>query len=624
MHRYVALIFVCVALGLSACGDGGDQDPWKNPNDPNFPGVPKLPDATELKFLDGLPSDITLDRYLYYISTQEDGPGLYAYRPSTDDITYVDPEVDLYTLPFVHMLPQGKIHADNRVSEYRAGGVMYATIGEDPDYANIMQHEYHYVSSDPDDGATPHRISSTQSHASAGMEGLFSYDLEDLKLTSFLQGLTDGLRFDLGMDANTPAIEAPKGRVLMSSVADDLHTHAYWLYIKDNGDLVFYDRDFQNSYPVVDADSGDPLTDVRQPTQYIEAVGRDGFLVGISFEIDDPEDEEEAREKTGAAYIITAPEDGESEGHAKRVLNAENATLRFSPTLGGIGLMRPSEQLMYTREDAIIFAAGDDIFSILGSSDEDGVLLTRVDVDGTWSRLVITEDIEGAEFGGINFGSLMGLPDLLIPLEGNKAFWAPGNEPEIIEITGKNPDNWKRTALDPMLPSPESTRIPKSANGWVYYQHTTVKPGAIAYNTQSDAIIHLPETEWVGASTNGNADSVGTVSQFDITEVFALTGDNQLIAVNAANPDAGMVVLGELPSSTKEVAFRGLGMAPRRLARVEHDNNSYEVIAVDTTKAGSLKHLHDTPVTTWERKPYPASQYEVDVEPHLTAPVQLY
>lgn len=624
MHRYVAFIFVCVALGLSACGGESDGDPWTNPNNPNYPGAPKLPEVTELKSLDGLPAETTLDRYLYYTSTQEDGPGLYAYRPSTDEITYVDPDVDLYRVPFTHPLPQGKLDAGNRVSEYRAGGVMYATLIPDDEFSHILRHVYHYVSSDPADNATAHRISSTESFPGAGMTGLFSYDLEDLKLTSFLEGLTDGLRFDLGMDENTPAIEAPEGRVIMSSVADDLHTHAYWLYLTDDGELIFYDRDFQNSYPVVDVDTNTALTDVRLPTQYIEAVGRDGFLVGVSFEVDDPEDEDEVADKIGIAYLITAPEDGASEASAKRILNAENRPLRFGVGLGGQNLMRPSEKLMFSREDSIIFAAGDDIFNILGSSDEPGVLLTRIDIDGTWSRLTITSDADGFDFGGIDFGSLLSLPDLLIPLEGDMAFWAPDDTPELIEITGKNPDNWKRTALDPILPSPESTPIAQSANGWVYYQHTTVEPGAIAYNTQSEEIIHLSGAQWLGASTNGKAENLGAQSRMEISEVFAVTNDNQLIAVNAGAPNEGMVVLGDLPSSTKEVAIRGLGMGPHRLARIEHDDGTFEVIAVDTTQAQSLKHLQDTPVSTWERPLTSDSDAVLDVEPHLTMPVNLY
>lgn len=46
--------------------------------------------ASKLPKRDGIPSDNQSDRLLYYLSTQQDAPGLYAFRPTTPEAAPVN------------------------------------------------------------------------------------------------------------------------------------------------------------------------------------------------------------------------------------------------------------------------------------------------------------------------------------------------------------------------------------------------------------------------------------------------------------------------------------------------------------------------------------------------------
>lgn len=99
MKRFLPFAsLACFAL-VAGCGDGTDPT---NPNNPNPSDVPSLPER------DGLPSTGNASRLLYYISTHEDAPGLYAVQPSepTAAPTYIDPEINLVR-PFFHTVHAG-------------------------------------------------------------------------------------------------------------------------------------------------------------------------------------------------------------------------------------------------------------------------------------------------------------------------------------------------------------------------------------------------------------------------------------------------------------------------------------------------------------------------------------
>lgn len=604
MKRYFVLVFAAVFLSFGACGDGGEDPygPW-GPGGPGGPGT-SLPKETNLPELDGIPSSFNMDRWLFYVSTHEDGPGLHAYHPSTEEIKLIDSEYDYTNVAFLHTLPLGEILPNGSVKKYRAGGVMYARqVMQDLNGHPFPRHQYRYVSSDPTTGPTSTAISSTLSSPGSGLTGLFSFDLNALTGSSFLQTTGDNLRFDVGMDEHTPAMEAPEGAVLISTIGGDLHTHAYWLYVDKNDALVFYDRDFQTALPVIDAETNAPITGVSQQSQVINWANYDQLLVGIVFKPTDQENTDDSQ--NGIGYMITAPSTDHPTPTAQRVVNDQGNALQFAPTLFG-GIARPSDSLMYGRDGVIVFASGNDLFSMLdqaGTGQDDastnGVNLTRID-GNKWSRLNIQGEDLGIDIGGWDFSGIMTLSNMLIPVSGHGTFWAPNGVPELIEVNGADPSQWKRTALSDKLPEPESTPTTESANGWVYYNHDTSGGGAIAYHVPSKEIIHLPRAQWVGASSNGDGGSVGAVSRIGLSEIFVRTKDNQLGAVAADAPNQGIVILGALPSTVEEVNFAGIGAGSHRLVGLKHKNDSYEVIAVDTSRKGSLKHLLNSPAVDWE------------------------
>jgi len=631
MKRYFILVFAALLMAFGACGDGRNDDPY-GPWGPGGPGGPggssRLPKETKLQELDGIPSSFDMDRWLFYVSAHKDAPGLYGYRPSTDEIKLVDAEYDYRMIPFLQTLRLGTVHPNGTVTDFRAGGVMYARYhGKVMNGVELPEHHYHYVSSDAAAGATPVRISSTSSTPGAGLIGLLSFDLGDLTKSSFLQAMGDPLRFDVGMDSSTPAKEAPKGKVLMSTISDDLHTHAYWLYVDKDGALVFYDREFQNKLPVIDADTNQPITGVAETSQHIAWANYDKLLAGIVFKTNDNDDYQ-----NGIGYMITAPSDANPTPTAQRVVNDKGDPLVFGASLLG-GLATPQDALTYARDGVIVFASGDDLFSMIGgagSSDGSvsvkGVKLTRIE-GNRWSLLNLRSEDLGIDFGGIDFSGLMMLSNMLIPVEGYGAFWAPNGKPELIEVKGADPSQWKRTALPDNLPEPEHTPTTESANGWIYYNHDYAGGGAIAYHVPSKEIVHLPKAEWVGASSNGKGASIGSLSRIQLSEVFVRTKDNQLGAVAADAPNQGIVILGPLPSSLKEINFAGIGAGPHRLIGIKHQNESYEIIAVDTARKGSLKRLMSSPAVDWEgfpREIYEGHIMTTTIQAGHTRPADLY
>lgn len=595
---------LCIACPSDDKNDKYSEKPWETPAN-NLP-------ETKLPARDGIPSNNTMDRLLYFVSSHEDGPGLYAYRPSDPDAgaIYVDPDLELVRSPFVHVIPRGVMDADGNISEYRAGGVMYATetielIGAPGQEQEFPYHQYHYASSDPNADQPRYQISNTTVFPGAGLSGLFSYDLSDLRGSSFLQTGSDPVRFDLGMGADTAPLEAPKGKVMMSTIGDDLHTHNQWLYINEDDELVFYTRDFDNVVPVIDVDTSQPITGLAQNSSFISHISHNVILVGLAFQT---EDENDSSFSGGEAYRIHAPDADHTNGRAERIENADGEPLKFKASLFG-GLMVPSDQLLFVRNNTIWFAGGDGLESMLtpgesgndGSVDLSGVTLTRIE-GAQWSRLLVRdEELEGFNFGGIDFAGMGTLPGMLIPIDGHGAFWAPNGHPELIEANSSNPDQWKRTSLADTLPEPEDTPITESVNGWIYYNHDVGRRGgAIAYHVPSKEVIHLPGARWVGASGNGTGIGAGSASRVQMSEIFVQTKDGVLGAVEANAPDKGIVALGQLPDTFKTVSVRGPGLGPHRLIGIEHEDERFEVIAVDTTTKNSLKHLMSSPAEDWE------------------------
>lgn len=605
MKIFHAISIGFLALTFAACPSDDKPDPWDDPSTPNLP-------ETKLPSRDGIPSSNTMDRLLYFVSTHEDGPGLYAYRPSKPDdgAIYIDPDLDLSRIPFIHMLPLGVLNADGNITDYRAGGVMYAItkhkeLGEPGHKITTVSHQYTYVSSDPATEGERYQVSSTEVSPGSGGSGLFSYDLRALTGSSFLQMGSEPLRFDLDLGADDEALAAPKGKVLVSTLGDDLHTHNQWLYINEDAELVFYTRDFSESVPVIDVTTNQPIAGVARNSQFIAQISYNTILVGLAFKDEDSTSSDDFA--SGSAYLIYPPDADNTNGRAERVENNDGEALQFQASIMG-GLMTPDDHLFFVRGDTVMYAAGDGLGNLLGaapSEDEslnvNGITLTRIE-GAKWSRLAIrNDDLDGFVIGGIDLGAMGILPPMLIPVEGHGAFWAPNGEPELIEADSDNPTQWKRTPLASKLPQPEATPITESVNGWIYYNHDEGSHGgAVAYHVASDELIHLPGAQWIGASSNGKGIGVSSASRIQIAEVFVQTKDNILGAIEAAAPDQGIVTLGTLPSSVEAVSIHGPGMGPHRLMSVQHEDERFEVIAVDTTKKDSLKQLMDTPAVDWE------------------------
>lgn len=589
MKRWLsAASMACLALTVG-CGPSNEDDP-SNPGG-NTPGETKVPER------DGIPSASNADRLLYYANTHQDAPGLYAYRPSTPDAApiYIDPEMNVVA-PFHHAVHRGTIGAGGLITDFHAGGVFYGTYfaneANNSPLPDTFSGHVHLVSAEPSPAPAPAQVSNYE--IGAGMlgayGGLFSYNLASLTGSSYALNQSDTpVRFDFSLAPDEAPVAIPKGSTLYAFLGEGSTQHEHWLHLSHTGDLAFYTSDMSSSAPVVDEGSGTPLTGISSASRVVTSLSFSDALIVISLK----SDENNSDGQTGALYRISRPSAAHPGGVAKKLLNENGDPNIFGvgPFVLGRGI--PREPLLYTQDNVAFFADGPGMFNQTRTS------FSRADRDG-WSALNNADEGSQIEVPGLPTITPF-LPAVMVAVPGHGTFWAPAGKPELIEPNASAPSTWKRTPLD--LPLPDNTPIFSSANGWIYYNHDKSGGGALAYHVPSKKLLSFPKAMWIGASTDGTSSNSGnSVEQTSLSEVFLYTNDRRLVAFEATKPNEGRVILGTLPASTDMVILYGPGQGPHRLLQVVHDDESAEVIAVDTRTKGSLRRLMTTPATDWRRE----------------------
>lgn len=609
MKRWLPIASIACFSILAACGSEEGRDP-------NSPG-PTPPGTTTLPERDGIPATGDADRLLYFVSTQEDAPGLYAYQPSTpaEPPAYIDPELNVVT-PFHHALHSGTLNADGAISDFHIGGVFYHTyhtVGTIPDSLSGLAHTVLTAPSQLQ--SSPRQISNNTTSSSyiGAVGGLFSFNLQDITGSSFVTSSTDGpIRYDLDMAADEPALALPKGRALLSYLGESGPQHEHWLYLNDDNELVFYNREFTSSTPVVDEDTSAALVDISERSVPVGALNRVDQLVVIASDTQSNEEQQ-----VGTLYRVSRPTDAYPGGSAKQLLNSNGEPLVFGVGMLVLGRAAPREPQLYVRDNAAYFADGPGMFN------DTWTTFTRADRN-SWTEFSHKQALidEGVTPGMSMLQSM--LPPVFIHVAGHGTFWAPGGTPELIEPSAADGQSWTRTKLK--VPTPEQTTIFSSANGWVFYDYNgEMHDGALAYHVPTKELLTFPRATWIGASSNGNSHTISSVTTTELSEVFLLLNDRRLVAFEAGAPNKGMVVLGTLPNTTETLNILGTGRGPHRLLQLVHEDDSAEVLYVDTRSKGSLKHLMETPATRWDR-PYYIGETPIDqpVFPVNTRPVALF
>lgn len=143
-------------------------------------------------------------------------------------------------------------------------------------------------------------------------------------------------------------------------------------------------------------------------------------------------------------------------------------------------------------------------------------------------------------------------------------------------------------------------------DGWIYYNvvDNNSKTAAVARNLNGGEYFAIEDAKWIGVSTDGSLGEGAFLDSGRLSEVFLVKPDTEsdrmtLGAVEAADPEAGMVNLGMLPTGTAEVSQaessvgeyqqdQAFAAGPHRLFQVRLDTGDYQVIYVDTRAADSL------------------------------------
>lgn len=592
-----------LTIGLSsACGPDEDDPNNPNPSQPNTPGDTKLPER------DGIPSDTANDRLLYFASSQQDGPGLYAYQPGKPDQApvYIDPDFDLMpATTFTMPLMVGSLHPNGDLVDYRNAGFFYAIRSEREIVAGTMMpaQQIWRVSTDPAQLQQRQRVSSYESIPGMLAIGdrVVTYDLTTTDMATFtfpsIESDNNGnAQFQGWMTETDDPLTLPGGKVIDTFLGDDMHTHAHWLMVDKNGDLVFYNDTFDEKVPVLDDATGNPITGMARTSNKIAQLDGTTSLVALVAKSDQNQNGEIGA--LGATYRIDRPSAAEPNGIAHRITDDQGEPLTFSVGIFG-SLSLPDGPLLVNIKGALYFGGGDSLFGMFddptNAGRTKGISLTRVDGDH-WTRLSLGKKDDGNDTPDY-LSDLGMLPNVFLAIGDGKIFWAPNGKPEVIDVTSTSANDWTRTSLSDTLPTVESTKIFSENNGWIYYQSGSSGDNAAAYNVNTQELIKISGGQWIGGSSNGKGQT-GRRSRVGLSEVFLLTRDKKLLALEAAHPDKGTVFLGQLDRTTDSVTLNGNDQGPHRLLQYVH-NDSTEVIYVDTTRKNSLKMLMDAPVTDW-------------------------
>lgn len=589
----LGIAFSALLFGI-ACGPAGDDSTDLNNLGNNG--------SVEVIEREGIASDDFVDLLHYYLSTQEDGPGLYAYRPATPDEApvLVDPNVTIQnpfnvTFPIAETEGGNTLHLRPKGVFYNAGATFPPVAGEIPSVKSYL------VTTDPSQlDSEPQQVSNHDYPGSfIGSSAYLAFG-DSLSTSSIWLSILN-MRIDLNMTADEAPLTLPEdGGFLASMLGEGSQTHDHWLYIDADGSLKFYDTQFATSTPVNDEDSGMPIVNLKTRGSFITYLGVDNALVLLM-----DADADTQNGEFGQVYRVTRPGVA-GPGVAKLLTNADGEPIEFGMPGSILGRTIPGEAARWNDTEAFYFSEGPSIFS-----SDIPAQLTRVTADG-WTALQIELD-DFAAFSA----------PIFVRVDGG-FFWAPGYKPELIYPDGNDPSSWVRTPLD--APQPNESTIFSSAGDWVYYQ--SADDAAVALNVKTGDTLELANSLWIGASfvsDVGEEIRTGLIARQDLATVLVHLADNRLGAVEAARPQDGIVILGELPETTDEVIVSGPAIGPARLVRLKHEDGSVEVIAIDTRQAGSLRHIMESPAQQWAyESDIAGTPIEIDVPPETTGPLSMF
>lgn len=560
---------IALTLAITACGGGGDNGDT-NSNSFTPPSV------------SGLGPGANNQDLLFFTSAVNDNKRLFAVDPAYPEDPPADLNVAIEDLSFTHSrnffpIQQADWDASTQtISDFRIDRVLFFN------KFGIDQDGVFTVSTEAGTGTTPtpERITSLDT-LSLETRAQFTYSLESADQTALIYAESDDWKqILLGDDDTTdPLVFADNLVPVFGSWDPQAAQSDGWLVVdSDDATLKMVDMDLQLVSGEV-THNGSPVTGIKEnesgmfawatSVQQVGSTFSDGSrFLAIAFEYDQDD-------KLLAELWHYTPGNSGEPGTAKPLHNSEDETITFSPGLLSIdgAPAVPGQGQMVVVEDAIFFIQTEGLFAFeskLFRADADGWL--EIELDGASIDFLIAAN---DRVGWITDDELVSRDQL-----GNNEIVVDSEETDI--SAGQYGQNLEG-------------QIRGSRDGWVFYNRTETNQQddqafAVAAKLDGSDSIAIPNARWIGASSSGQGSADVTIDALELGEVFMLRNDTELAAVNAADPAAGMVTLGTLPSGAMNATLFGLAPGPHRLLQVEIDSEptTYEVIYVNTNQEDSL------------------------------------
>ncbi|GGX40997.1 hypothetical protein [Saccharospirillum salsuginis] len=590
---YSLALVVALAAGCNSSGGGGDdgEDGNDGGNGSDGGGSSSVGGDTlpKLNGLTGVPDN---DNWLYFTSDADGNSGLFAYNPQLPDDGAVLVDGDAYLEGAIYLfrpIAQASI-TGNDLTDYRAQHLFYRSqkertiTGSDVTYMvpDAFQRVEATQSVTP---PAPQQVSSEADNSNLNSTRLyFQYDLDQPANTAvaYLGGTTGWQQLRIGDSVSQAPLAFSNDHNPVVPLGDGNPNG--WLVIDEsnNNRLAQVDLNLASEGAVLDA-QGNPVENVRFVDMFSH-LGRDQQLLVLTFEDLDTSDEEVPPSEL---WLYSAG----NPGTIKPLLNDQGEKLTFLQNLLGTGAMLPTADQLAIRDQTLYFAFHErSEFSILGAFNP---MLYRVDSNG-WSL-----EIDYASRNPDSVAQTLASPFLIDG--GNELIWLIDDT-----LTSVDLSDYSESAL---YEGSIETPVVDSVNGWFFYNDTRNIDTAVAARVDGSEQIRLEQAQWIGASGTGEGNVAIRLARANISEVFLLKDDSTLAAVSAGSPDQGLVELGRLDPAPETVRVFGIRSGPHQLLRVGYEDDSYEVVYVNTEEADSLKHLMAAPssqanAAAWTRPVY--------------------
>lgn len=604
VRRVMTVLMIAVlAAGVASCGKEGNR------KDGDADELHAEGGAIELPILDGLDGDANNQRRLFFASTAQDAPGLYAVNPRFPErgAELVDDQIEPGAFHY-YSVHAGEVNESTKALDgFYIHQLLYSVKAPDedagPGITGYLHGQLRRVSTDSEqDSVLPVQVGSSDLGGRVFVETprKMFFDFQEPLRTSFLYkgpGSDSWARVRLADAASVEPTIVGKNIGLVTAVAKpDAEPGTDWLVVheKDEGKLARVDDEFAPVAPVRFKDSGEEVKGVSNAEKLHELVSGEVMLV-ISFE----------ERALGEVWVYETDDSTGAGGTIRALLNADGEKLVINLTPFTNDLGPPPEELTAEHQGAFFFASshGGDGWS----------KLYRLDAKG-WSRFVHSAPAGSAKKDGQASYFYSELAPFLLDAGSDGLLWSLGARLERVRANDADVNKWTREFLtdqhdeDPYqskLEKNHDTTVYAVRDGWVFYnaQHYYNRKYihvAVALNVRDKQRVVLKNATWIGASTSGKGTVNNRRTELELSEVFALRNGREVAAVSAADPMRGAVILGQLPASTKNVTMYGLGPGPHRLLRVEHEKNAHEVVYVNTRESDSLVHLMDSLARDWE------------------------